>query len=817
LKLRSQILLALIPLIALPLGLLGSIAYQQVRAYAAKTAQTQIEAALEQTELLVHYRVAAMQANALVLAQNNLVKRYVLTENELDRYTLVQPALLRLFQSYQKVYPEYYEIRILLPDGTEDVRSTLEPLPNITENEAQSDYFQAMSQSAEDAFTAFTFNPDTGEPTLISVQRLYLVDRSTDALTAAPVTRGYLVITGRLSDLFNYVISFKILNQGYLFLAHSNGRVLVHPNPTKVGETIPPSWFYQTAAALGDAPQGRAVEGDSQLYFRQLRNEVYGFAVLPDEELLAPSRRIGWLAGAGTLLAILLASAGLYWLLTRVVMGPISRLSGVAREIGSGNLLAPVRVSGAPEVEALAGAFREMGVNLHRSTEHARYLAYHDTLTGLPNRSVFMDYLSSALAAAKGQEDSVALLFLDVDNFKQVNDSLGHAVGDELLVRMAELLNRCLRTEDVVGRVAGDHASQLVSRLGGDEFTILLSHIKDPSAAGAVAQRILEQLAHPLQVAGHKLYVSASIGITLFPTDAADAESLLKYADIAMYHAKREGKNNVQYFSPLMDATATRRLDLECRLREAVAQEGLYLVYQPITEVRSAELVGVEALLRWNDTEFGVIGPDEMIPIAEETGLILQLGEWILRQACSQVQAWQPLTRKALAVSVNISSVQVNRGDLPQVVAAALRESGLAPELLQLEITESSILSTRKDNVATFDRLRQLGVCISLDDFGTGYSSLGHLRNFPIDIIKIDRSFVSDINEERGNPAIASAIIAMGKNLGMQITAEGIETTYQSQFLRELGCDFMQGFLISRPRPAAEIQAELRAHGTIRH
>ncbi len=803
-KLRNQILLALIPLIALPLGLIGSVAYQQVRAYATQTAAIQIESALDQTELLVKSRVAAMQANALSLAQNPVLQRYVLTEDELDRYTLVQPSLLRLLQSYQKVYPEYYEIRILLPDGTEDARSTLEPLPNLTEDEAQSAYFQAARQSPEDTFSSFTFNPDNDEPALIVVQRLDLVDRSTDALTRSPKTRGYLAITARLTRLLEHVNSIKIANRGQFFLVHSNGRVLVHADPEKTGE------IYPAAGPLSDA-RGRAAEGDEQFYFRQLHGDIYGFAAVPQGELLAPSRRIGWLVGSATLLAILLTSAGVYWLLTRLVMGPISRLSNVAREIGHGNLLAPVKVSGAPEVEALAGAFQEMGNNLHRSTEQARYLAYHDTLTGLPNRTMFLEYLATALAGARRRGELLGLLFLDLDNFKQVNDSLGHSVGDELLITMADLLDHCLRSADVVGRVTGNNAKQVVSRLGGDEFTVLLPHLKESYDAGVVAQRILQQLAQPLEVVGHKLYVSVSIGITLFPSDASDAASLLKYADIAMYHAKRQGKNGFQYFSPLMDANATRRLDLERRLRDAVAREGLDLAYQPISDARSGELVGVEALLRWSEPDLGAIAPDEMIPIAEESGLILEIGEWVLRRACSQVRAWQQIAGRPISLSVNVSSVQVNRGDLPRVVEAALRDSGLPPELLQLEITESSILSSSEDTLEIFKQLRQQGVRISLDDFGTGYSSLGHLRNFPIDIIKIDRSFVSDIQEGGGNPAIIAAIIAMGQNLGMQITAEGIETSFQSGFLRERGCDFLQGFFISRPRPAAEIQAKLQA------
>jgi diguanylate cyclase (GGDEF)-like protein len=518
----------------------------------------------------------------------------------------------------------------------------------------------------------------------------------------------------------------------------------------------------------------------------------------------------GWLVAVATVLAILLCAAALFIMIRRLVLQPISALDRATREIGRGNLLAPVPDAGAPELRALADAFRTMGVSLHRSSEEARHLAYHDALTGLPNRTLLREKLEGAVAAARRGGQLLGVIFLDLDNFKQVNDTLGHARGDDLLAAVAELLCRSLRGSDLIARPAtGSHPEEVVARLGGDEFTILLPAIHHERDAGQVAERIIDSLSRPVTLAGHQIHVGASIGITLFPADGDDAETLLKNADIAMYHAKDRGKNNFQFFSQAMNDRVSRRLGLEHRIRDALANDAFSLVYQPIVEVVSGRMVGVEALLRWIDPEGGGVSTGEMVAVAEECGLILDLGEWVLQEACRQAAAWPVESREEPFIAVNISGVQLTRGDIRHLVARTLAATGFDPRRLQLELTESSFLEVSEETHRGLSRLNELGVQICLDDFGTGYSSLGHLRTLPISRLKIDHSFVRDIDHGDGDHPLLSSIIALAHSLDLAVTAEGVETPEQLRFLERHGCDCVQGWLLGRPMPAAMVAGRL--------
>ena len=349
----------------------------------------------------------------------------------------------------------------------------------------------------------------------------------------------------------------------------------------------------------------------------------------------------------------------------------------------------------------------------------------------------------------------------------------------------------------------------ILARLGGDEFIILLSHISDPIAAGNVAQRILDLLQQPFSIDGEEIHAGASIGITVYPEDGADAETLIKNADIALYHAKGLGKLNYQFYSVALNQAAHQRQTLERQLRKAMEAEQLYLHYQPIVDIADGHVIGVEALLRWNDPELGFVPPDQFIPAAEESGLIVPLGRWVLQEACRQGVAWEQAGLPPLRMSINISSVQVARRGLTEDVAAALRVSGFSPERLDLEITETSLLSGGTVVDFNLQGLKSLGVQLSLDDFGTGHSSLSHLKHHPIDVVKIDRSFVSDVNNNLEDAAIVIAVIAMARGLGLEVVAEGVEQVEHLEFLRQHGCHWAQGYYFSKPLPAEELAERL--------
>jgi diguanylate cyclase (GGDEF)-like protein/PAS domain S-box-containing protein len=434
------------------------------------------------------------------------------------------------------------------------------------------------------------------------------------------------------------------------------------------------------------------------------------------------------------------------------------------------------------------------------------YQAYHDALTGLPNRVMFMDTLRKALDRARDGRAAVGVLFLDLDGFKMVNDSLGHATGDVLLKEVAHRLKGCLRPSD------------LVTRFGGDEFTVLVEEVADLTEVAAIAGRCLAALHPPFRVKSREMRISASIGISLRQplVAAVPPDELLREADIALYRAKAEGKGRFAVFDPSMSATAVERLELVVDLQQAVARGDLTLHYQPEIDLRSERIVGAEALLRWQHPQRGLIYPNEFIPLAEETGLILSIGEWVLVEACHQAQAWQSLRPDGppLVISVNLSVRQLVAAGVVELVARVLQETGLAPHSLRIEITESVLMEDADLSAATLHGLRALGVQLAIDDFGTGYSSLSYLRHFPVDAVKIDRSFAAEVTHDDGTAAIVRTVTELAHDLDMEVTAEGIEDADQLALVRFLQCDRAQGYYVAPPLPAGEV-AHLLAGGTM--
>ncbi len=447
-----------------------------------------------------------------------------------------------------------------------------------------------------------------------------------------------------------------------------------------------------------------------------------------------------------------------------------------------------------------------------QAAEQMRHLAYRDGLTGLANRNAFMERLSETLAVAQRHDRNVGLLFLDLDNFKRVNDTLGHSIGDELLCAVAVRLEMCLRQSDFVTWQTGTGLGP-ISRLGGDEFTVVLAEIDGPSDAASVAKRILEAVQEPFSVGRHVLAVGVSIGITLFPGDGGDVESLLRNADVAMYEAKERGRNNYQFFSQSIGDAEVRRIAIEERLRTAIDNESFDLFYQPQVDIRSGRIHGVEALIRWTDPDLGAISPNEFIPIAESCGLIVPIGEWVLREASAQAASWLAQGHPPMHMAINISPSHFENEILLESMGQVLFDTGLPPNQLVVEITEN-VFSADCDAVQrTLRELKRIGVQVALDDFGTGYSSLSYLKRFPVDILKIDRTFVRDVVLDSESAAITEGIVSMARALRLRIVAEGVETEKQRAFLEGIGCESMQGYLFSPPISVLEMD-DLLAGGT---
>jgi len=420
------------------------------------------------------------------------------------------------------------------------------------------------------------------------------------------------------------------------------------------------------------------------------------------------------------------------------------------------------------------------------------YLAQHDHLTDLPNRTLLNDRLTQAMALARRHGRKLAVLFLDGDRFKHINDSLGHAIGDRLLQSVALRLLDCVRRSDTV------------SRQGGDEFVILLSEVTRPQDAAVSAEKILQAMSAPHRIGPHDVHLTMSIGIVTYPDDGTDAETLVRNADFAMYEAKKNGRNNYQFFRPDMNVRAVERQSIESGLRDAMERAEFVLHYQPKMNLETGAIIGVEALIRWHHSERGLVPPAQFIPVAEECGFIVPIGRWVLREACHQAKAWQDSGLRPVRISVNVSAVELRSSDFVAGVRDILTETGLDPRYLELELTETFLMQDSKSTVAVLRALKGMGVQLALDDFGTGYSSLSYLKRFPIDTLKIDRSFVRDLTTDADDASIVTAVIGMGKSLHIGVVAEGVETREQLAFLREQSCPEGQGYYFSRPVAAEE-------------
>jgi len=446
------------------------------------------------------------------------------------------------------------------------------------------------------------------------------------------------------------------------------------------------------------------------------------------------------------------------------------------------------------EVTHYVAVFSDIS-NIKHSEQRLEHLAHYDPLTQLPNRLLLNARLHHALEHARRNQSMLALLFLDLDRFKNINDSLGHVTGDRLLVEVGARLRQCLRDEDTIARI------------GGDEFTLLLEQVQEPGNAGTTAEKILLAFSRPFQVDDRELYITPSIGISTYPRDGEDSETLLRNADAAMYRAKDQGRNAYAFYSQELTSQAFDQVMLEAGLRKALERDELRLYYQPQVDMASGALVGAEALVRWQHPDMGLIPPGHFIPLAEDCGIILEIGAWVLETACRQARAWLDMGLALGRISVNLSGRQIRRGNLLEVVDNTLAASGLPPEHLELEVLETFIMTDEADTIPLLRALKARGIKMAIDDFGTGYSSLGYLKHLPIDRLKIDRTFIDDIPTNQDDMAISRAIIGLGSSLRLEVLAEGVETEAQREYLLAEGCRIAQGYLFSRPLPAEEFAA----------
>ena len=516
------------------------------------------------------------------------------------------------------------------------------------------------------------------------------------------------------------------------------------------------------------------------------------------------------LSASTVFLALLIAFASPF-LAYRLLVRPVDDLLATLRKVMEGQAGARSHVASGNPLRLLASGLNSLLDHMQVSVERLDSLSLYDSKTGLPNREFFQERLSGALVRARLEGRELGLLSLSLDGMQQINDTLGRGAGDELMRAIAARLRECVRISDVVSRPSEDESPEQISHLGGDEFSILLSQVAKGEDASIAAGRVVERLSEPIVISGHSVLIRSSVGIGVFPQDGSDAETLLRNASAAMNEAKNSGGNEYQYFSESMNVANSRKLHIQGKLSTAIADEALELHFQPVRDAKSGRLMGAEALLRWVDSEMGPVAPDEFIPIAEQSGLISGIGRWVFETACHQMRTWQEMGFGDIRVSVNTSPSQFNDPDWVSSVESVLRDTGVSPGCIEIEITETSILGDASTTTAALNRIAAMGIGVVLDDFGTGYSSLSHLKDLPISRVKIDRSFVAEITDREAGTDLARAIVELAHGLSLGVVAEGVETQDQAIFLRNVGCDELQGFLLNSALKATEFERLLES------
>ena len=588
---------------------------------------------------------------------------------------------------------------------------------------------------------------------------------------------------------------------GYVYILDRNGRILSHPDKSYIGSEVVDKEAGEAlikdkrgGSAQVTTPQGREMYA-SYSYASELGWGIVA-QVSVEETMMAFYAFRKSLYILSVLMFIPLSV--LTFLYARQIIRPLRNLYVAVDQVAKGDYEQYLDVSDKTEIGRISHRFNEMIRFIREAKDKIQYQALHDPLTGLPNRVFLQERLMRKIEEARENDQQVAVMFLDLDRFKSINDTLGHSVGDRCLKEVATRIESCLRKGD------------LLARVGGDEFVALLPGFTSFDEVRHIPRQILSVFEAPFVIDGLELYMTTSIGIALFPDDGADLESLIKNADLAMYRAKEHGRNNYQMHTAAMNSAAAERMTIETSLRKALERGEFQLYYQPKVDLQTHRVVGMEALIRWIHPEWGMVSPAKFIPVAEDTGLIVPIGEWVMRTACAQNKRWQNEGWPPLRVSVNLSPLQFQRPHLAEQVADVLAETGLDAEWLEIEITESLLMQNTEAIIATLEELKELGVHLSIDDFGTGYSSLSYLERFPIDSLKIDQSFVRPIQDEDSDALIAKAIISLGHSLNLEVIAEGVETVGQLEFLRAQNCDTVQGYLFSKPIPPEEFLEVLR-------
>lgn len=802
--LRHKLLLLWLILLLFPLAVLSGIGYFYIDSNLREDATHNLQQVIATRKDAVASYFDRLLFLTHYFAGNPLV-RDVVTAPRGNDSNAQQTTARTVIREMMGTYPSIVEFQLIRGDDFE--QPTLVESRRVNKQPLVLDQVLRELQSEHNNTPSLIYFPQPG-------QRGYLISAVALRNTAGNGNHddhlGYLAMITDLETLDNIVDPGTNVTSQF-FIAYDQGSLLTQNNALPFTRLNIDLTKNVASSNSNTVLSNYKINGDSYtLSLTPLKGTFWLGAITDNRFVLEKKEPYIIIFVMAVSLMLLLLGGVFNATVAKVAIKPIHALIQATQQIAKGDFKPELNITSKDELGDLALAFRHMGKQLSHSSRRIRQLAYYDPLTQLPNRTTLRETLNRLLMQSKRNKWKTAVLFIDLDDFKKVNDRLGHSAGDELLVQISERLKNRLRQSDMLfDQSAGPSVDQLISRRGGDEFNAILSSIKAPHDAAVVAERIIQDLNEPFNIASSEIHVGASVGIAIFPDDGGDADTLLRNADLAMYEAKAKGKNNYHIFTSAINKQVHQRLALESALQSALVQGQFRLYYQPKVRLEDMKTVGFEALIRWYEPKKGVILPSSFIPVAEESNLIRDIGNWILGESMQQVQLWESVLPDGVRIAINISARQLAQADLVDQFQTMMEHFGLSARRLEIELTETSVLQDEVMASQHLTDLRALGVEISLDDFGTGYSSLNFLRKLPIDTVKIDRTFTAAVTRSGETRAIVISLLNLCRQLNVKSIAEGIETTDQLQFMLEHGCDQGQGFLFSEPLPANEVMVFL--------
>lgn len=808
-KLKTKFLLLTLPMILVPLLLLSSLSYLYVKETIYRSAITQLDSSLLQVSSDVVARLKNATATATLISQVDTLKPHTSDIESLTQHSENRGFSYSLMDII-KGFPNYSEISIFSDQGV-----LLESVSHVFDEYGfQTQFIQQMIEAKLDHLEEIWVTDQSKQLFYSVAHAIKLNNEDHQTFKNRTKSIGYLLISVDMSFLNDLIIE-GVEKQGIdYYLANSQGDIIFSPSAyisaSHADSTAPASINLKPIIASRSTSINYYSEGD-QTYFggyKRLTQGLYLVGLITEEDMLLSSSAykvyLFWFLVVVMLMSIVIIRAQVNSVLTY----PVDVLRKLVAKFKKGEYEHDATQLGSDELKLLADDVKTLSQGLSENSETVKNLAYYDSLTGLPNRITFDVNLSKALNHCERTNSVLALLFIDLDNFKEANDIYGHQAGDELLKETAIRLESCLRSADLVSRKVestADWAGDIVVRLGGDEFTIILTDIEQAHQASMVAQRVVDVLSHPFNIADADISIGASIGIAMYPVDGTTTDRLIKSADLAMYEAKQKGRNNYKFFTKALNEAVAKRLEIESSLRKAIEEDEFFLVFQPKVRLSDGEVVSVEALVRWQHPQSGVLLPEQFMGVAEDSSMVIDIGRLVLNKVCQQLNRWRSDGREGIKVSINLSSLQLLNNGLVGDLKDALRRYDLTGSNIEIELDEKALLANERSCIDLLNQFKIIGVESSLDNFGSGVLSLDYIRKFPIKQVKFDRRYIESLNDNFDEKAVLNALFELAKALSFDVVVEGVETQMQLYTIQKMPCDYAQGYFFTEPVRADEL------------